>query len=331
MNVFVTGGDGYIGRNIIRALVQAGHHVKALSPTIQSGEVVEKLGANIIAGDFSDSKILRNGMRDCAVVIHCIGTETRWGNPLDFHRLNIASTQHLISACQATHRPRLIFISTNEVIADGKPKIYVDESVPRPRKPIGLYSLTKGLAERYVTSANSESLQTIIIRASLLWGRDDPIVLPELIKAVQKNRWLWVNQGHQLVSTSHIDNLVEGVLLSLEQGTGGNIYFLTDGAPVELRNFITNLLKTQKMTLPDRNIPRWVAIWIARLSEFVIRRFELDRDPVLTRGQVALLGHEMTFNDQKARDELGYQGKMTLEEGMADLARRSRKQPIGVN
>ena len=85
------------------------------------------------------------------------------------------------------------------------------------------------------------------------------------------------------------------------------------------------MFKTQGKTLPDRSIPRRLSGWVANTSEFVVRRFNLDRDPPLTRMAVAVLSQEITLNDQKARDELGYQGKVSREQGMADLAKRARQ------
>jgi len=325
MKIFITGGSGYVGRNIIRALKKRDDTVYALARSLKAGEVVEKLGAQVVAGDITDGDALRNGMRGCDVVIHCAGKVATWGDPLDFHRVNVDGTRQVIQACQTMGISRLIFLSSGSVIADGKPKIHIDESAPYPRKPMGLYPLTKGLAERLVISANSDSLQTIVLRARLIWGRDDTVWLPGIIEVVQSGRWVWVNRGHHLISTCHVANMVEAVTLALEKGQGGHVYFVTDGSPVEFRNFVENLLMTQDTSAPDRNIPAWLAMWGARLSEFVVRRFSLDRDPPLTRTAVGLISHELTINDQKVRDELGYQGTMTREDGMIDLARRKRK------
>lgn len=324
MRIFVTGGSGYIGRNVIRALVKRGDTVIALARSIESGDMLEKLGAEVVAGDITDSEALRKGMRDCRAVIHCAGVVALWGDPLDFHRVNVDGTRQVILACRAMKIPRLIFISTTSVIADGKPKIHIDESLAYPRKPIGLYPLTKGIAERLIQSANRESLQTVILRASVVWGRDDTVWLAGIVDAVESGQWIWVNQGHHLVSTCHVDNMVEGILLALENGQGGHIYYLTDGSPVEFRNFVYNTLKTQNLSAPERNIPGWLAMLVARIGEFIVRRFNLEFDPPLTRTGVVSTRHEFTLNDQKARDELGYQGNMTLEDGMADLARRKR-------
>ena len=324
MKIFITGGSGYLGRNLIRALIKRGDTVRGLARSVPSGEIIESLGAEVIPGDLSDLSALKRGMEDCDTVIHSAAIVGQWGDPDEFHRVNVTGTQNVISACQAMTVPRLIHISTEGVLADGKPMIHVDESKPYPQNPVGLYPLTKGLAEKAVLSANSDSLTTIAIRPRFIWGNDDTVLLPTMIDIVQRGGWMWFNGGHYLTSTCHVDNVVEGVLLALEKGDGGNAYFLSDGNPVEFRSFITQLLKTQGVTLPNRSIPRQLGRWVANISEFVVRRFNLEKEPPITRTAMAMMSHEITVNDQKARDELGYQGTVSREQGLADLARRAQ-------
>jgi nucleoside-diphosphate-sugar epimerase len=153
--------------------------------------------------------------------------------------------------------------------------------------------------------------------------------MSELVDWVKSGRWAWMNHGHHLVSTCHVGNLTEGIMRTLEHGHGGHCYFVTDGAPIDYRNFVSNLLKTQGLNEPNGHISgRW-AMWSAWTMEFIIRRLSLDIRPQLTRTQVALMRHELTINDNKARNDLGYQGRITREDGMADLARRKRNTSFG--
>lgn len=322
MRIFVTGGSGYIGRNIIRALVKRGDTIRALARSVQSGEVVDALGATVIPGDLDNGNALRQGMDGCDAVIHCAVLGNLERDPIALHRVNVAGTQHVIAACQAMHIPRLIHLSTDAIIADGKPKIHIDETTPYRSKPTGLYSLTKMLAEKMTIAANSPELNTIVIRPHLVWGKDDTVWLPRLITQVQSGLWFWINGGHHLTATCHVDNAVEGILMAIDNGRGGEIYALTDGDPVEYRNFVTNLLKTQHITPPDRSINRRLAMSGTRLSEMIIRRFNLNRDPPMTRSELIMIGCEFTINDSKAREQLGYQGSITREQGLADMAKR---------
>src|SRR5437763_2396961 len=101
-----------------------------------------------------------------------------------------------------------------------------------------------GLAEAAVLAANGEGLETVVVRPRLIWGDGDTSVLPDIVAAVKRGRFVWLGGGRYLTSTCHVDNVVEGALLAAERGKPGEIYFLTEGATVEFRNLMTRLLHT---------------------------------------------------------------------------------------
>ena len=106
--------------------------------------------------------------------------------------------------------------------------------------------------------------------------------------------------------------MIEGVLLAAERGRPGEVYFLTDGPPVEFRAFITELLATQGLDPGARVVPRWIARALAAATSWMTT-------PPVTRGALALVGHEVTVDDAKARRELGYVGAMTRAQGLAEM------------
>jgi nucleoside-diphosphate-sugar epimerase len=203
------------------------------------------------------------------------------------------------------------------VLADGNPIVRADETRPLPRRPLGAYPLTKGLAEQAVLAANRDGLETVVVRPRFVWGKGDTNLLPEFLDAVRAGKFGWIGGGHYLTSTVHVDNVIEGMLLAADKGKPGEIYFLTDGAPVEFRHFITQLLATQGVDAPDRNVPRWLARTAVTLTSWMKR-------PPLTKTAFALMAHEVTVDDTKARRELGYVGKKTIEQGLAEMEMVSR-------
>ena len=203
--------------------------------------------------------------------------------------------------------------------ADSPPLVNVDETRPRPQRPLGLYALTKGMAEERVLAANAPELATVIVRPRLIWGAGDTTVLPPLSQAVRSGAFLWFDGGHYLTSTCHVANVCEGLLLAAERGRGGEIYFVTDGAPVEFRSFITALLRTQGLEPGNRSVPSRLALAAAGGAEGVWRLLRLRRELPLTRFRVRIIGEEVTVNDAKARQELGYVGKVAHEDGLAAM------------
>lgn len=324
MQVFVTGGSGFVGQHLLRALTARGHRVKALARSEAAASTVNSCGAEAVSGDLSDGGTLERGMAACDAVVHAAAKTAAWGDPASFRAVNVHGTEAVIAAARRADVPRLVHVSTEAVLADGRPLLDVDESHPRPRRPVGLYPLTKAIAEDLVMQASSPDLTTVAVRPRLVWGPGDTTVLPAVIEAARAGRWAWIDGGDYLTSTCHVTNACEGIVLAAQRGRGGQAYFVTDGEPVQLRAFLTALADTAAVTLGDRSVPRWAAWAAAGALEGAWRRVGLRGEPPLTRTFLALGGQQMTVEDGKARRELGYEPTISREEGLARLATLNR-------
>jgi nucleoside-diphosphate-sugar epimerase len=310
---FVTGGSGFLGGHLIPALRARGIQVAALARSDSAAAKVEALGASAVRGDLDDVAALAAGMRGCDVVFHA-AAHTDQFDPVDVHmRITTRGTEHVLEAARKAGVKRVVHVGTEAVLADGHPIVRADETRPLPKHPMGAYPLTKGLAEQAALAANRDGLETVVVRPRFIWGKGDTNLLPEFIDAVKRGVYGWIGGGHYLTSTVHVDNVVEGMLLAAEKGTPGSIYFLTDGDPVEFRTFITKMLATQGVDPGSRNIPRWLARTMVMLTAWMKR-------PPLTKTAFALMAHEVTVDDTKARRELGYVGKVTVDAGLAEMA-----------
>jgi len=310
---FVTGGSGYVGRNLIRALVARGDEVRALVRSERSKAVVTALGAAPVDGDLDDVPGMTAGMRGAGVVHHAAAQVDQRGTREQFYRVTVLGTEHVLAAAVAAGVRRVVHVGTEAVLADGRPIVDADETRPRAAKPAGLYPWSKGIAEERVLAANGHGIETVVIRPRFIWGGDDTSVLPELIAAVKAGRFGWIGGGHYPTSTCHVANVVEGALLAADRGTPGEIYFLTDGASTELRAFVTEMLRTQGVDAGTREVPRWVARVGAAVTAW-------RKHPPITKAEIGLFGVQVTVDDRKARRELGYVGVMTRERGLAEMA-----------
>lgn len=309
---FVTGGSGFVGRALITALVARGTEVRALARSATAAAAVEAAGATAVRGDLDDEAALTAGMQGCDVVFHAAAHVKQHGPLADFLRVNVAGTEHVLAAARAAQVRRVVHVGTEAVLADGKPIVRADETRPHATKPAGPYPRSKGLAERAVLAANRDGLETVVIRPRFIWGKGDTSVLPDLVERARRGRWAWMAGGHFLTSTCHVDNVVEGALLAAERGAPGGVYFLTDGEPVEMRSFFTALFATQGVDAGSRTVPRWLARTVAALTSWM-------KEPPVTATAIALAGVEVTVDDSRARRELGYQGKVSREAGLAAM------------
>jgi nucleoside-diphosphate-sugar epimerase len=316
---FVTGGSGFIGGALVERLRSEGVEVRALARSERAAERVRERGAEPVIGDLDDRDSLRAGAEGCDLAFHAAAKVEDWGDPADFERLNVRGTRNVIDACRETGVRRLVHVGTEAALMAGQPLVNVDESAPlRPDSP-ALYSSSKARAEQLVRAANDDGFETVVVRPRFVWGRGDTTLLPALVERVRSGRFRWVGGGRQLTATTHVDNTVEGLWLAAQRAPAGGVYFVTDGAPVVFREFLTELLGTQGVEIPDRSVPPAVAGASARAAEGVWRRLKRKGTPPLTRFAVWVSSQECTIDISRAQRELGYRPLKSREEGLAEL------------
>lgn len=318
--VFVTGGSGFLGRELLRELVRRGERVRALVRSDAAREVVRRLGAQPVHGGLHSIEAMERGMHGCSVVFHCAALTDDWGTRTEHEQVNVVGTRNVCAAALAAGVDRVVHVSTEAVLAGGRPIRGADETWPLPERPLGLYPWSKGLAEGVVADAVADGgLDAVIVRPRFIWGVGDSSVLPRIEEQVREGRFRWIGGGDNLTSTCHVRNVVEGLLAAAERGRSGEIYFLTDGEPVVMRTFLSGLLVARGLQPPLRTLPRWAASLFARAAE-LLYRWLLPGSPPITRTALALFADEVTVSDAKARSELGYEALVSVAQGTAELA-----------
>ncbi len=315
---FVTGGSGFVGGALIERLRREGWDVRALARSERAAARVRELGAEPVSGDLDDRAALKAGAEGCELAFHAAAKVEDWGDPADFERLNVRGTQNVIDACREAGVRRLVHVGTEAALMAGQPLVNVDESAPLRPDSVALYSSSKAKAEQLVRAANGD-LETVVVRPRFVWGRGDTTLLPALIEMVRSGRFRWVGGGRQLSATTHIDNTVEGLWLAATKAPAGGVYFVTDGEPVVFREFLTKMLGTQGVEIPDKSVPPGVARVAAAAAERTWRLLRRPGTPPLTRFAVWVSSQECTIDISRAERELGYRPVTTREEGLAAL------------
>ena len=242
-----------------------------------------------------------------------------WGTQDEFDRGNVEGTGNALEACAQAGVRRFVHVGTEAALLAGEPLVNVDETAAlRPDSP-ALYSSTKARAEQLVSDANRDGFETVVIRPRFVWGRGDTTLLPTMAEMVRSGRFAWIGGGRQKTSTTHVDNTVEGLMLGATRGAPGEVYFVTDGEPVVFREFVGELLSTQGVDPPTRNIPSPVAHAMAVGGETAWRALPLPGRPPLTRFAYWVSAQECTIKIDKARRQLGYEPLRTRADGLAEL------------
>jgi nucleoside-diphosphate-sugar epimerase len=317
--VFVTGGSGFIGGRLIQRLVADGVRVRALARSDRSAAMVGELGAEAVRGDLADVDAIAAGAQDCATAYHLAANTEVWGPWEQFVRDNVTGTENVLAATRSAGVATFVHCGTEAALIAGEPLRSVDETAPLRPDSKAPYSATKALAEQAVRDANGAGFATVVVRPRFVWGAGDTTVLPSLVDMARSGRFAWIGGGKQLTDVTHVDNVIEGLLLGARKGRGGEAYFVTDGEPAVFRDFVTALLDTQGVAAPDRSIPTWVAGPLAAACEGLWRLAPLPGQPPLTRFAYWLSSQECTIDIGKARRELGYRPVKGRAEGLAEL------------
>lgn len=319
VNVFVTGGSGFIGGKLIERLVADEHAVQALARSEASAARVAELGAEPVRGDLSDVDSLVAGCAGAELAFHAAARAEATGTWEQFRTANVDGTRNVVEACRRAGVRRLVHLGTEAALMAGQPLVNVDETAPlRPDSP-AKYPATKAAAEQLVVAANDAKLQTVVVRPRFVWGAGDTSLLPELVAMVRAGKFAWIGGGRQLTDVAHIDNVVHGLLLAVERGLPGEAYFVTDGEPAVFREFVTELLATQGVPAPRRSVPLPLARAVAAVSQRAWKWLPLPGEPPLDAFAVWVSAQECTIDISKARSELGYAPVTSRAEGLSAM------------
>lgn len=323
MKALVTGGGGFLGSHLVRALVARGDEVTVLA----RGDYPElrALGARTVQGNLCDGDAVAQACAGMDVVFHTAAKAGGWGDPREYERINVTGTDNVIAACKAQGVPHLVYTSTPSVVHTGGDILGGDESMPYATRFTADYPRTKAEAERRVRAAASESLRTVSIRPHFIWGPGDRHLLPRLVERAKAGRMRRVGGGDPLTDTIYVDNCVHAHLLAadrLREGAGisGNAYFVSDGEPVGLWTMANRMLAAAGAGPISGSVPAFVAMGAGALLEAWHGLTGDEREPLMTRFGASQLSHAQWFRIDAARRDLGYAPRIDREEGLRRLA-----------
>jgi nucleoside-diphosphate-sugar epimerase len=322
MKALVTGSGGFLGGAIVRRLLAQGHSVRGFSRG-QYPQLVA-LGVDQRQGDVADIDALGSAAAGCDVVFHVAAKAGIWGPYADYHRANVVGTENVIAVCRQHSIQRLVFTSSPSVIATGSDIEGVDESAPYPDRYEAHYPHTKALAEQAVLRANDNNLATVSLRPHLIWGPGDNHLIPRLLARARAGKLRQIGRVSRLVDHVYVDNAADAHLLAADRLTpgapiSGRSYFITQGEPLPLWDFINRILAVAELPPVTRHVPTPVAFAMGALLELVYGLLHLPGEPRMTRFLAHQLSTAHWFNIDAARRDLGYHPAVSLDEGLRSL------------
>lgn len=325
MKIFVTGGSGFVGNALVHRLVTDGHEVLALARSDSSSRRVRAAGADPVPGDLTDlgraespAPAWLSVLREVDAVVHVAAHMEFWGPDSFFERVNHVPTVALHAAAVAAEVRRFVLVSAASVSTGSQRRPVVDESTPEGRPNIA-YSRVKLATERALRNADSANTELVVLRPPFIWGRG-MTTIDAFVEAAESGRFAWIDHGRHIVDFVHVENLVDAALRALTRGRHGGIYYVTDGTPMPVRDFLTPLLATRGVDLStSRSVPLAVAAPLAAMMDSTARLLRRRSAPPLTNWLVSFAGRDRSYDITAARTELGYAPGVTPEKGLAQL------------
>ena len=261
--------------------------------------------------DITDLPALTDAASGCDIVFHTAAKAGVWGSYESYCRPNVVGTEMLIAACLATRVPKLVFTGSPSVVFDGTDQANGTSALPYADPPSSPYSATKAASERMVLKANSKQLATVSLRPHLIYGPEDPHLVPRVIDRASKGRLALVGDGTNRVSLTYIDNaaaahLQAGDRLSWNATCAGRAYFINDPSPVVFGEWLTSLVGRLGLPPVKRRLSIPAAVRLGGVLEFIWSTFRLGGEPPLTRSVARNLGLNHWYSIEEAVRDFGY-------------------------
>ncbi len=316
MRILVTGGSGFLGSHLARALADKGHEVRVFGRRPCTLQNIKSF-----TGDITDEAALAPAIEGCQAVFHTASKVGMGADKDEFFRVNVLGTRALVKRCRAARVQAIVHTSTPSVVFKMGGFLNADESVPYSSKFYNAYAATKAQAEKEILAQADEALKICALRPHLIFGKGDPHLLPQVVALARAGKLRIIGNGETLVDITHIDNAVAAHLLALDALLNGRAnakaYFISQGKPVKLWPWLNHALEKVGIPPVTKRVPYPLAYTLGALCEPL---FKNKKAPPMTRFTAANLAHNHTFNISAARHDLAYTPLDNTEQGLNEWA-----------
>ncbi|MBI2903115.1 MAG: NAD-dependent epimerase/dehydratase family protein [Candidatus Methylomirabilis oxyfera] len=305
MSSLVTGGTGFVGAAVVRALLAEGQAVRALVRRAGDPRNLDGLDVEMTYGDLHDKESLRRALKGCRRLYHVAAHYSLWeADPRVFYRVNVDGTRNLLEAALDEGIERAVYTSTVGALGhrdDGQP---ADEETPVCLdRMIGHYKRSKFLGEEVARQAANRGLPVVIVNPSTPVGPRDIKPTPTgqiIVDFLNRRMPAYIDTGLNLID---VDDVARGHLLAADRGRVGERYILGH-RNLSLREIFALLGQITKIPPPTIRLPYHLILPLAHANQWLSNRIT-RKPPRIPLEGVKMARHHMFFTASKAVQELG--------------------------
>jgi nucleoside-diphosphate-sugar epimerase len=274
----------------------------------------------LVSGDLTRAGSLASAADGCRFVLHCGALVSDWATIDEIKAVNVLGTRNVLQASVEASVQRFVHISTTDVYGypggRGVDESYVSAGFRN------WYSETKRAAEAEVRGVErSRGLEVVILRPATVYGPRSKDVVGDMARAIRSRQMILIDGGRAVAGLSYVDNVADATVLSLgNDAAAGQAFNLTDGLDVTWKQFLSDLADGLGCPQPRWSLPYGVAYATAFSLEHGYRLLRrgagLRTRPLLSRQAVHVLGRNQDFSNRKAREELGWEPRVSYAAGL---------------
>ncbi len=305
-SVFVTGGTGFVGANLVRLLLDKGFKVKVLARPQGNRKNLEGLDVEIVEGDLLSRPALERGAAGARYVFHVAADYRVWvPKPEAMMAANVQGSVNVLEAAAKARVERVVHCSSVATVKPASGRKAADETsaYAGPKAIVGAYKKSKYLAEQAVLGLAQKGLPVVIVNPAAPIGAYDikPTPTGKIVLDFLKGRMpSYIDTGLNIVS---VRDVAHGHLLAALKGRLGQRYIL-GGENLTLKDMLFTLARLSGAKPPHFQTPYAVAYAFAALDSARARLLGLE--PIAPLDAVRMARHYMWFDSSKAARELGY-------------------------
>ena len=300
----VTGGTGFVGAHVVRALLARGAAVRCLVRPGSNRRNLDGLAVELVEGDLRDRASLSRAMQGVSTLYHVAADYRLWTrNPEELYASNVGGTENVLSSAAEAGVSRTVYTSSVGALgltADGSP---ADEQTPiRRDEVVGHYKKSKFDAERVAETWAARGLSVVIVNPSTPVGELDVKPTPTgqvIVDFLNRRIPAYVDTGLNLID---VRDVAEGHLLAAEKGRAGDRYILGN-RNMTLKEILDTIGGITGLPAPTVRVPHLLPLVVAAVDTFVSGAF--GRAPRVSLESVRMSRHRMFFDASKAVRELG--------------------------
>lgn len=316
MRVFVTGGTGFIGGEVVRQLRQRGEEVTCLVRSPENAGKLKDLGCELTAGDLGDERAIRAGMEGCDAVIHAaamyeVGIPAKQRPAM--WEANVAGTERVMKVALEAKVPRIVYVSTVGIFGNTHQRV-VDESYENPETDFtSYYEETKLEAHKLVKRMIAErDLPAIIVQPGGVYGPGDTSQVADLLEQFFAGKLPLLPFPELGICMTHVEDIAGGILLALDKGKLGET-FVISGPATTMREAIDTVARISGRKAPKRALPTGLMKAMIPIGPLVGK--VMGQPPNLRELISSADGVTFWASYEKAERELGYSPR-GMDEGL---------------